>query len=491
MNYAMKCKKTIISDMNYSEKAVSTIYLSLPSLESLDSKKKIRTSNRLRIPTVAAACMTCFAIINAASGAKAQTVIDRYFTIQPIQVCDNAGANCAPTPLFQVETEKIYSQAGVVPVFLPTTQLNNTNLLNLTDVTDLNGDGVSDYIDEIDLAGNGQSSNPTTINTWFVRDLVASSLVGEGWVGANGVVIDGTAVQNFNSGTGRRDTIAHEFGHNFGLRHNTFGAGGANNLMTEGISRTVPDGVANIIPDGAQLSQLTQAQINQIRSSPLLNQVPEVIVDTNGSTPFNTDDFFLVDFQNGPSGVFLESLTLDLTPVDAFFDSVESGPFFQFPGGDGSPFALSNLNGINAANITLVGGNDALDGSQQLTLNFAPNSFAVGDSFRFGIDIDLFSKIDKEGAMPSELIGSLFSFTFSDGFSLQAEIENDLIASSIKLSNILPFNGQPTGGPQIPPGTIIDTPDPEPIPEPGSAAAILLVGISAFYSRIRRRSVSS
>jgi len=473
--------------------SVSTMYLSPPPLERLDSEKKIRNSKKLRVSKVTAACITGFAIINAASDAKAQTVIDRYFTIQPIQVCNNAGANCAPTPLFQAETEKIYSQAGVTPVFLPTTQLNNTNLLNLTDVTDLRGDGLMtrEYLDEIDLPGNGRSANPTTINTWFVQDFVGSpTLAGQGWLNANGVVINGTFVQNFNRSNGRRDTIAHEIGHNFGLEHDTFGAGGANNLMTAGGSRTVPDGVANIIPDGAQLSQLTQDQIDEIRNSPLLNQVPEVIVDTNGSTPFNTDDFFLVDFQNGPSGVFLESLTLDLTPVDAFFDSVEEGPVFEFPGGDSSPFALSSLNGINASNITLVGGNNALDGGQQLTLNFAPNSFAVGDSFRFGIDIDLFSKIDREGAMPSELIGSLFSFTFSDGFSLQAEIENDLIASSIQPSNILPFNGQPMGGPQIPPGTIIDTPDPEPVPEPGSIAAILLVGISAFYSRMRRRTVS-
>jgi hypothetical protein len=473
--------------MKSPQKTVYTTYLSPPPLERLDSEKKIRNSKRLRVSKVAAACMTGFAIMNAAVGVKAQTVIDRYFTIQPIQVCNNAGANCAPTPLFQAETEKIYTQAGAAPVFLPTTQLNNTNLLNLIDV-----DGDGNYLDEIDLSGNGRSANPTTINTWFVRDFVASpGLFGEGWINANGVVIDGTDVQNFNSGNGRRDTIAHEIGHNFGLRHNNFGAGGANNLMTAGGSRTIPDGVANINPDGAQLSQLTQAQIDQIRSSPLLNQVPEVIVDTNGSTPFNTNDFFLVDFQNGASGVFLESLTLDITPVNAFFDSVSSGPLFQFPGGDGSPFALSNLNGINAANITLVGGNNSLDGGQKLTLNFAPNSFTVGDSFRFGIDIDLFSKIDQEGAMPSELIGSLFSFTFSDGFSLQAEIENDLIASSIKPSNILPFNGQPMGGPQIPPGTITDPPDPEPVPEPGSTAAILLVGISALYSRMRRRSVSS
>ncbi|WP_161564976.1 reprolysin-like metallopeptidase [Okeania hirsuta] len=429
-----------------------------------------------RTPTVTLSYIVWATI--SSTTAQAQ-VIDRYFTIQPIQVCNNAGVNCAPTPLFEAEVEKIYRQAGIAPLFLPTTQLDNTALLQTPGIATL------------DQPGNGQHPNPTTINAWFVEELETDPgfvLYGQAWLNANGVAINGTAVENFNGGNGRRDTLAHEIGHNFGLEHNNFGAGGANNLMTRGADRTVPDGLANIFPEGADLSQLTPEQITQIRSSPLLNQASQVIVDTNGSTPIDSDDFFLVEFQDGPAGVFLESLTLDLAPTNTFFDTIDNAPFSVFPGGDGSPFMVSNLNGINSAEIMLMGGNDSLDGTQELTLNFTPNSFTVGDSFRFGVDIDLFSSIDQFGATPEDLIGSLFSFTFSDGFGSQAEIENDLIANSIVPMNILTFNGQPMGGPQIPPGTITD-PDPEPeqVSEPKNTIAILLIGLGGLYLHMKRR----
>lgn len=410
----------------------------------------------------------------------AQPIIDRYVTINPIQVCNDSGTVCAPTPLFANETAKIYAQAGVASVFLPTTQLNDSSLLS----------GVE--LPALDQPGNGQHPNSTTVNMWFVQSLPAppgSILFGQGWINANGVVINGTDVQNFNGGVGRPDTVAHELGHNFGLGHNTFGAGGAANLMTAGSVRSVPSSINDITPDGANLSQLTMNQINQIRSSPLVNQVPEVVIDTNGSTPFDTNDFFLVDFRNGPAGVSLTSLTVDLTPVDAFFDPTNDAPVFVFPGGSGSPFQLSNLNGITAGNITRTGGTD---GSQQLTLNFTPGSFTAGDSFRFGIDIDLFSMIDQFGATPEELIGTLFSFQFSDGFGSQAQIEDDLIASSIEPMMILPFTGQPSGGPPIPPGQIIDTPDPVSVAEPHAlltfASSLTIFGLMGWR---RKRTGSS
>jgi len=435
--------------------------------------------HKLYSHVILAGITTCLTVVSTASIAKAQSVIDNYFTIQPIQVCNDSGLDCAPIPLFAEEVEKIFNQAGVAPIFLPTTQLNNTNFLQTTGVKAIN------------QAGSGQHSNSTTINAWFVDELISapgSIRYGNAFIGANGSVINGTAVQNYNSGNGRRDTLAHEIGHNFGLGHEDFGAGGSNNLMTSGSNRTTPDSLANITPDGASLSQLTTAQINQILSSPFLNAIPEVVVDTNGSTPYDTDDFFLVDFQDGPSNIFLESLSLDLSPVNAFFDSIGSSSDFNFLGDAGSPFALSNLNGVDTSDITLLGNNASLDGKQKLTLNFAPNSFTLGDSFRFGLDIDLFDKIDNFGATPEELIGSLFSFTFSDGLRLKAETGNDLIASSIKPTTFLSFSGQPTGGSPISPGTIASHFDPEPVPEPNSVLMYLgLIGTGLFYFRQKKR----
>jgi hypothetical protein len=143
-------------------------------------------------------------------------------------------------------------------------------------------------------------------------------------------------------------------GHNLGLGHADFGAGASNNLLTAGSSRQIPDGVANIIPDGLNLSQLTASQKTKLLSSPFLAPVPDVLVDTNGSTPFSTDDFFLVKFQPGTGGsnVFLKSLTLDLTPVNAFFDATNLPPGYS-----GSPFAISptDLVGLSASGIRFVG----------------------------------------------------------------------------------------------------------------------------------------
>src|SRR5687768_8728887 len=95
----------------------------------------------------------CLGVALLAFGSGAQAiVIDKYFTVNPIRVCDNAGNNCTTANTFTEQTEKIYTQTGVAPVFLPVTQINNTAMLNVPSVTTL------------DVPGNGQSADPSTIN---------------------------------------------------------------------------------------------------------------------------------------------------------------------------------------------------------------------------------------------------------------------------------------------------------------------------------------
>jgi len=191
--------------------------------------------------------------------------------IQPIQVCDNAGGNCAQVEFFQAVVDKVWAQAGIQVTFLPVNQLNNSAYLDVSDseFRDLAFSGSAGAFGRHPLS----TRDTGPINLWFVDDINSTSgtgriQYGSAWIDANGILVsDDILTFGVN---GRIDVIAHEIGHNLGLRHTTLGAGGANNILTDGNNRAIPNSVNDIVPDGAMLSQLTSAQINRARSSSLL-----------------------------------------------------------------------------------------------------------------------------------------------------------------------------------------------------------------------------
>lgn len=198
--------------------------------------------------------------------------------IQPIRVCDDSGNNCAGVNMFRDITAKILEQAKLKVSFLPENRLNASRFLSINDRRDRSSPDYEFY--ELTRTGGkgafgrNADSTPTSgpINVWFVDTIEASNgftQFGLAWVDANGVIISKDAIE-FN-GTGRADTLAHEVGHNLGLRHATLGAGGSNNLLTEGNQRNIPGSVDDITPDGAGLSQLTTAQIKEILDSPFVS----------------------------------------------------------------------------------------------------------------------------------------------------------------------------------------------------------------------------
>ncbi|NJL47770.1 MAG: hypothetical protein HC929_10175, partial [Leptolyngbyaceae cyanobacterium SM2_5_2] len=198
----------------------------------------------------------------------------RFLSIQPIQVCDDFGGLCADLALFEEATRKIWQQADVAINFLNPNRLNSNRFLAID---------TQDEFAELSFAGGAGAfgrhplSTRTTgpLNLWFVEEIFdlapLAETLGLAWIDQNGMVVSDN-ILDFNNGQGRLDTVAHEIGHNLGLTHTSFGAGGSNNLMTEGGFRTSPTSLSDITPDGVRLDQLTPSQIDFARDSPLTSE---------------------------------------------------------------------------------------------------------------------------------------------------------------------------------------------------------------------------
>ncbi len=195
--------------------------------------------------------------------ANSSSVMASFITVKPIQVAMDDGtmpANNAKE-LFSAFTTKIWAQAGITVNYLPFMTLKKTSYQNFTTIADETA-----FFN--DTANNMISTDPNVITMWFVKSLTGGDFGTVDAIGGRKVMI----ADNVFS-TNRYDTLAHELGHNLGLTHTGFGAGGADNLMTTGGTRTIPGVIGDVNPDGAKLDKLTAAQIAKAMSSPYC--VPE------------------------------------------------------------------------------------------------------------------------------------------------------------------------------------------------------------------------
>lgn len=110
------------------------------------------------------------------------------------------------------------------------------------------------------------------------------------------------------------------------------------------------------------------------------DSLPVEAVGTFSGGIYGTWDF---SFASGPAEVYLEEITIDLSPTNVRFDTA--------PGGFGSLTSL-DVGGYEGTDATtglyqiLPGTGTALDGGSLLSFLF--NDFTVGDDFHFTADVD-------------------------------------------------------------------------------------------------------
>ena len=215
-------------------------------------------------------------------------------TIQPIQVQSDDGsvqANAA-RELYVLETTKIYNQIGIGVNFLNWNILQDSTLLDLSYDSDNTTNDANEFDSIVGDPGSfSGSTDASVVNMWFIQQFTnndtddgdgpqaAPGLFGLGRIGSSGVAVADN-IFTFNSGVGRLDTIAHEVGHNLGLRHND--PGNTNNhLMQAGATRIVPQQIDDIAPTpGVGTSLFTATQISDAGTSGLTSPdgVPDEIV---------------------------------------------------------------------------------------------------------------------------------------------------------------------------------------------------------------------
>jgi len=179
-------------------------------------------------------------------------------------------------------------------------------------------------------------------------------------------------------------------------------------------------------------------------------------------TTFGSNDAFQFTNTSAP-GVTITSLLWDLTPINAFFDTTSADP--------GSSFSELEASGTSDAVGHTFPSNASVDGDSTLLISFT--GFDAGETFKFGVDTDLFTAIDSAGVNGEQFVGATVQVTFSDGTERFGAYVPEAGAGTQV------FIDQPV--PPPPPPTAI------PLPPAALAGLIGLAGVPAAMRRMARR----
>ena len=359
--------------------------------------------------------------------------LDQALTIQPINVCADAGlTDCAVDPNnpafyqdLQTGLAAAWAQAGIAPVLLPPENqfIPSANVGLATEVGLTTGVDTTLPIDGFRLLtrtpGNGESPNKNTINLYFVDILntPGSNNINRAvsYVNGNGIV---ASIANEVL-----DTTFHELGHNLGLDHATFDNSSmpASDLLTTGGIRTIPATVGDITPNGANLDQLNPTQIDRTQQPLFTVNLGEVT-----TTPFTGEPCFEGDTCFNASFLANPNTTETLNSI-----------VFKYASLLDIGFDLLDATGISPGCVT--SSSAPVGGVTQLTISFIASNcgqtFGQGDS----IDFDTFFS-DLDG--PPDPISVIFNFR--DGFASQAGFDQVTGADSgDPINGLFSFVGTP------------------------------------------------
>jgi hypothetical protein len=187
-----------------------------------------------------------------------------YLNVQPIDVCDGSGVNCADPSLqiYSTIINEIWAQANITINILPWRTIDNTS--------DYSGTGITcEFTSTCPISTIPGVDTLIFLPQTTIDSALGSNILGEGFVGLGLAIIGNTAIDG-----GYPGVIAHELGHTLGLLH--LPNNGNNNYLMNSILIDPANLTANQIYPTGIYDQLSAAEITQARTSPLLSAIPPV-----------------------------------------------------------------------------------------------------------------------------------------------------------------------------------------------------------------------